>query len=198
MAEFAARPKVVDVVVLCGTFCSMGASQVYPHLNQTVGFLLFYGGLAGMILYPAWRWGLHYANLVGLPAVRLPSGRVLLQDAAVAAYEELENNGLEQTLGKNFPSQKEVLKQCKFILIYSLDDVKLFGMRPPSRKSREIPRGELKELWPSDDGSELLPRYPGSGTGYREVTISRRDARRALNEHMALERRNAARREACA
>lgn len=57
MAPRAPRPKIADGVILFGTVCLMGAPTVFPHLVDWVGRLLFYGGLAGMLGYIAFRWG---------------------------------------------------------------------------------------------------------------------------------------------
>lgn len=61
MAEFSPRPKVGDGIAIAGSVCVMGAPAAFPQISHAVGLILFYGGLAGVIAYPAWRWGWHYA-----------------------------------------------------------------------------------------------------------------------------------------
>lgn len=190
MVEFSPKPKVLDGIILSGSFCSMGASQVYPHLNQSVALLLFWGGLAGMVLFPLWRWGLHYAGVARWSKLRGFSDRVLLHDAALWAYEQLEKSGLDPMTSTNYSSAKVPLTSCKFMLIYTLDDVQLFGVRAPSTSPRLIPRTELKGLHPSDDNSDLLPTGPRDGPGYQDVRIKRSDIMRVLADYLALLRRN--------
>ena len=59
------KPKVGDGVILFGTVCLMGAPTVLgQQISDMVGYVLFFSGLAGMIIYILVRWGVWALGLL--------------------------------------------------------------------------------------------------------------------------------------
>ena len=183
MSEYSARPKVADGVILAGSVCMIGAQDVVPQLGHLFGQFLFWSGLAGVVLYPAWRWGWHYLEQGTLAIWRR---KISLEDAAQIAYESVERMGIDPMTRYNFSSPTVPLSSMKFMLMYQCDDVELFGVRPPSTASLPIPRSEWwKRLHPADKGSALLPIDVNASPTYVDVKISRRDLKRSIAHYVA-------------
>jgi hypothetical protein len=80
------RPKIGDGMLLLGGICLMGAPTVFPHLSETAGQILFWGGLGGMVIYAAFRWGGWALGLVAGEHGATSSG----------AYVGRDNSGVQQ------------------------------------------------------------------------------------------------------
>lgn len=58
MAAHATKPKISDGLVILATVCLMGAPTILgPEISHTLGAVLFYGGLIGMLVFIFVRWG---------------------------------------------------------------------------------------------------------------------------------------------
>jgi hypothetical protein len=58
MAGRSPRPKISDGAIVFLTVALMGAPSVLgDHVNHLVGLFMFYGGVAGFVLYVGLRWG---------------------------------------------------------------------------------------------------------------------------------------------
>jgi hypothetical protein len=86
------------------------------------------------------------------------AANVSLHDAGVRLYKAAEEHGfLEFLVGLQYSSDKKI-EHVKHQLIVD-DRVSLSGIRPPSMKSRAIPRGELEfDVFPGD-GSTIIDMH---------------------------------------
>jgi hypothetical protein len=108
--------------------------------------------------------------------------RIPIEDAARRAYEAAERVGsLDSVVGT---APEERLNHFKFA--FMLDDrITLYGVKEPSRRSRPIPRGELRDLPPVAGKSQLNYRWPYDRVAYTNVRISRAAVRKAIRRYLS-------------
>jgi hypothetical protein len=116
----------------------------------------------------------------------LLSGRyVALEEAALRIYEEDEEKSIEWSMAASGAVSPEAkLTHFKYVLL-TLDDVTLYGVQPPSTKMREIPRDERRHLHPVDDVANGLADGGSRKARYINVSIRRKDLRKAINTYLA-------------
>ena len=110
-----------------------------------------------------------------------------LHEAARRVYEAVEKAGvLDLTTS---PSSAPETKLTHFKLLFVVeDDVELFGIKPPSTKSRLIPKNELHgELYPADGDVSQLGHVASGGPDatYVNVTVRRSDVRRMIKKYLS-------------
>lgn len=115
-------------------------------------------------------------------AVGWPFGRVSLEDAARLAYEAAERkDALDLVCSRTSPPNVRLMH---FKYVFMVDDgITLYGVQPPSTKSRPIPSDELASLHPANTGSALANLSRWDGIAYEQVTVSRRDLLRVIKSY---------------
>jgi hypothetical protein len=111
--------------------------------------------------------------------------KVPLHAAAIQTYEAAERAGaLDLTTSPN-SSPETKLDHFKMLLMVD-DDAKLYGIKPPSTKSRLIPKQELTgELYPfPGERSDLNKLLAPKEVAYSNVTISRRNLRHIIKKYL--------------
>jgi hypothetical protein len=117
----------------------------------------------------------HYADLQVVRAIAetlWPNDPIPIHSAARLLYEAVEEAGITNSVvGVPYSSPDVALDYFKHVLLKS--DAELSGVRPPSSKSRPIPRDERINLEPMSGKSNLRYLMASLGLGYRDVTIRR-------------------------
>jgi hypothetical protein len=117
--------------------------------------------------------------------------RVPLHVAATRAYEAAEKAGiLDLTTSATSPPDSRL---NHFKLLFMVDaETELFGVRPPSTKSRLIPKADLQghDLYPANgETSQINHLLSTESIAYTDVTVRRKDLRRVINGYIAEARR---------
>jgi hypothetical protein len=113
-------------------------------------------------------------------------GHMPLHEAARRVYEAAEKaDVLDLTTS---PSSSPDTKLTHFKLLFIVDDdVEVFGVKPPSTKSRAIPKDELHgQLYPADGDLSQLGHVASaeSDATYVNVTVRRSDVRRMIKRYL--------------
>jgi hypothetical protein len=120
------------------------------------------------------------------------SGEMIsLFEAATLAYEAAEEAGvLDLTTPTNASPEN---KLYHFKLLFMVDDqTDLFGVKPPSTKSRLIPKADLQghDLYPVEgESSQINLLIPGDRVAYTNVVLRRKDLQRVIDGYIAEARR---------
>jgi hypothetical protein len=160
------------------TRIGVGATALFT----IVGFLLGapIGWVSSFIIAVcgvAATWGLWplVEHRVGNPL----TSRIPLHVAARLAYERAEKAGILDliTLSSDTPDSK--LNRFKMLLVTD-DETEVFGIEPPSKRSRLISKSELQDefgfgVYPVDGDVSQLDDVTGKRTRYVDVTIRRKD-----------------------
>jgi hypothetical protein len=126
-------------------------------------------------------------------SLRFPElrSRIPLQEAARLAYEAAENSGILELTTSASSSPETKLRHFKFLFMVD-DETQLYGVKPPSTKSRPISKADLVHLCPADgDVSELNSDVSHGSAIYVNVTLRRNDLRRVINSYIAEAKRYA-------
>jgi hypothetical protein len=129
---------------------------------------------------------LHLLFQTSLPSWPIFNRQIPFHVAARRVYEATEKaNALDLMVS---PTSKPEDKLNHFKMLLLVDDrVRLFGARPPSTKSRLIPKDELKrEIYPAEgDVSQLNDLWPAEHPpAFVDVTIPRKDLRRIIKIYL--------------
>jgi hypothetical protein len=185
-SEPSARPKVADIVTLSATVCLMGAPAAFPQINHALGEVLFWSGLAGMVIYPGWRWGLEF--LQQRQSLRLRR-RVSFQEAARVVYEAMERSQLDDMTAGGYSSSMTPLTHFKYVILSAArrEEITLYGTRAPSQQSLPISADLISQLEPSrNDANSIGSISRGSPIDFHDVWLSRRDVRRVIKGRTGL------------
>lgn len=112
--------------------------------------------------------------------------RIPLHIAARCLYEAAEKAGVVDLMLSPTSSPDSKLQHFKMLMFVD-DRVRLFGAKPPSTKSRLIPKNEFKghDIYPSErDDSILDSIYPNEPPAYVNVTVPRSDLARIIRIYL--------------
>jgi hypothetical protein len=118
-----------------------------------------------------------------------PVGRkILFHDAARLAYEAMERTGLDDMTSTDYSSPEVNLNHFKYVFLSAARDgkIRLYGKRPPSTQSLQIPVDLISGLKPRDSTSNLMSLSAASPLTFQEVTISKHDLKRLIRDRIAL------------
>jgi hypothetical protein len=113
--------------------------------------------------------------------------RIPFHIAAQKVYEAMESAGVVDLMLSSTSTPEAKLNHLKMLLLVD-DRVRLFGSKPPSTKSRLIPKDDLKgdDLYPAEGNvsrlDHLIPAdHPPA---YDNVTVPRSDLRRVIKIYL--------------
>jgi hypothetical protein len=117
--------------------------------------------------------------------------RIPLHEAAQLAYEAAEEADILKLTTSSNSSPDTKLRHFKFLFMVD-DETQLFGVKPPSTKSRPISKADLMNLCPADgDVSHLNSEVPQGVPVYVDVTVQRKDLQRVIDGYIAEAKRYA-------
>jgi hypothetical protein len=112
--------------------------------------------------------------------------RIPLHIAARRVYEAAEKAGVVDLILSPTSSPDSKLQHFKMLMFVD-DRVRLFGAKPPSTKSRLIPKNEFAghEIYPPEgEVSRLDSVYPNEPPAYVNVTVPRSDLARIIKIYL--------------
>ncbi len=117
-----------------------------------------------------------------------PMAYVPLHIAARRAYEAVEKAGVVDNALSSTISAEAKLTHFKYLFMID-SKTKVFGVRPPSTRSRLIPKSDLQghDLYPADgEVSRLDNLFPsGADPAYISVAVRRGDLARVIKEYIS-------------
>jgi hypothetical protein len=138
------------------------------------GGVLEWGLRLGLVAVVVWLFWPHIKE-------RLPWPRTIpLDDAARLAYEAAERAGTLDTL-MSVASDPGVT-HFKYVFL-TLDEVVLYGTRPPSTQVLPIPKEEVDRLFPTNIQPNSLSYLIDNIAIYTNVAVRKEDLKRAIKLH---------------
>lgn len=152
----------------CGIAVIFGLLPFVPGLKVTLTIVYCGMAIGGLIAL----WGV-WPIFASLNLGHLTLWRIPLMDAARICYEKCEGTFAGDVItGLNDTPQKRL---SYFVASFTAHNVPLFGEKAPSKKSRSIPSGELKNLVMREGTSDLMDLIYKDRLAYRNVYVKRPD-----------------------